>query len=68
MNKEKLSKCAKIAMTRKNVNTEEMAEKLGVAESTVANYRAGKVRDINKLSEFAKACDLTFNELMGLAD
>ena len=68
MNQEKLGKCIKIAMTRKEVNYDEMAELLGVGTSTVANYRAGKVRDIKKLADFAALCDLTFDEMMKLAD
>ena len=68
MNRDKLSKCIKIAMTKKGVNYDEMAEILDVATSTIANYRAGKVVDILKLTAFAKACDMTFDDLMKLAD
>jgi len=68
MNQEKLGKCIKIAMTKKEVGYDEMAELLDVGTSTVANYRAGKVRDIKKLSDFAKLCDMTFEEMMKLAD
>ena len=68
MNQANLSKCVKMAMTKKGIDTLDMSKKLSVGESTVANYRAGKVRDIQKLSDFAEACDMTFNELMALAD
>jgi transcriptional regulator with XRE-family HTH domain len=68
MKREKLSKCIKIAMMKKGVSQGEMAKLIGVGLSSIANYRAGRVMNILKLTALAEACDMTFDELMKLAD
>ena len=68
MNKVTISKCCKMAMIKKGINSEEMAEVLKLTEPTVASYRAGNIRDVEKLAKFAEACDMNFREMMGLAE
>jgi len=68
MNQDKLSICIKMAMLKADLSVADAADKLDKTEATVFNYRAGKVKDIVKLSEFAKLCGMTFEEMMKLAD
>lgn len=68
MNRETISKCVKMAMIRKGIDSPGLAEALKVTEATIANYRAGKVADLGKLSNCAEACGMTFAEMMKLAD
>lgn len=68
MKREKLGKCVKMAMLKANVSVLDASAKLGKTEATIFNYRAGKVKDIDKLSEFAGLCGMSFEEMMRLAD
>ena len=44
MNQQKISKCVKMAMISKGIDSPGLADALGVTETTVANYRAGGMK------------------------
>jgi len=62
--------CIRIAMEKANngegMSTQELADKLNVTRHTVTRYRKHGCDSMSQLGNIAKACGLTYTELMVL--
>jgi transcriptional regulator with XRE-family HTH domain len=66
MNEAIISHCIKIALAISGLTPADLAEKLGVSRQTAFQYQNGKCLKVNKLSDVAAACDLTYDQLVNL--
>jgi transcriptional regulator with XRE-family HTH domain len=68
MNDEYIGTCVRMAMAKNRVSNWNLARLMGVSVVTVANWRKGKIRDIETLTFIAEFCGLTREEMLDLAD
>lgn len=62
------AKCIRVAMPKKGINNKDLAKACGVSVTTVSGWRNKGCPDLRWLEKVAKACDMTLDELMKLAD
>ena len=61
-------KCIRVAMSKANISNKSLAKACAVSVTTVSGWRNTGCPDLRWLEKVAKACDMTLDELMKLAD
>ena len=61
-------KCIRVAMEKADIDNRSLAGTCGVSLTTVSGWRNKGCPDLRWLEKVAKACDMTCDELMKLAD
>ena len=61
-------KCIRVAMSKADISNKALADVCGVSVTTVSAWRNNGCHDLRWLEKVAKACDMTRDELMKLAD
>ena len=68
MKSDNLAACIRLAMAKKGISGKKLAQKMEVTETTISRWRERGCFSIETLGKIAGHCDMTFDELMTLAD
>lgn len=64
MTEEQIGRCVRIAMAAADLNIQGLADAIGVSRPTASGYTKGKYDSPSKLTVVAKACGMTYEEMM----
>lgn len=65
---ERIPGCIRLAMAKKGMSGKELARKMQVTQATISSWRKRGCFDMGTAEKIAEHCDMTFDELMALAD
>lgn len=66
MNEEKIGACVRMAMAKNGYGRNDLCKIMDKSGPTITSYTQGKCKNIDILTDIAKACGMTFDEMMSL--